>query len=233
MVHKPPLPDEKQLPRKVNGWIYDPTNSRNGHTWVGKETVRSVTVYKTHDRIRVTLYDDRVDHGGKVDYIRREIDEIPMKPTNAVWWGVKNAVGWMKQTDPTAWEHPEIEPAVFSPPPGYKVANYAIRNRAYIIYYERKTEEEPWEMIGTNLLSQSEPSIETRTFPYIKCWKGSGNCTIALAPWLRADEHEMEEIIKPPDNCGLEAAINLTHKWVKEHSSSSLPTDKTYESIGN
>lgn len=216
MSHKPPIPGDKELPERVNGWVHDPEDTRNGHVWVGEDAERSVVVFGSLDRVRVAVYDDRVDSGEYVNLTNQTFDDVATQSTDAVLWGVQKAVGWMEQTHPTEWEHPEVEPAVFEAPPGYELAYYAIGNRAYTVYYRRVNGKDAWEMIGEDLLDDSEPSIKTRKYLYIKTWKGSGNSTIALAPWTRGHEHQMKEIVDPPEECGLAKAVRLTYEWVAE-----------------
>lgn len=118
----------------------------------------------------------------------------------------------MEQHDPETWGHPYVDEAVFDAPPGFEVAEYYVENRESIIYYEQPGD--ALEMAGRG--NDTEPSLNTRKYLYIRTWRGSGNSTIALAPWEGAHDHQMHEVVDPPEECGLEVAIKLAREWVAE-----------------
>ena len=67
-------------------------------------------------------------------------------------------------------------------------------------------------MAGGHVLD-SAASLETRAYLVVAAWRGSGNATVALAPWLRAHDEEMHEVVEPPAECGLAIAVKLAREY--------------------
>lgn len=218
MASKPRLPDGYELPGEVNGWRHDPESNRNGHVWTSDEHEVSVAVFNSLSRIRVAVFDDRVDgFANKVEPYREAIPEAVGHDgePDLVADGVEAAVDWMQDHAPAEWEHPAVNDAVFDPPAGYVLDRYYLEEREHIVYYRQEDSESAVKMAGGRV-SDSEPSLETRKYLYISTWRGSGNSTIALAPWLRPHDHEMHEVVEPPEECGLDVAVLLAREWVAE-----------------
>ena len=57
--------------------------------------------------------------------------------------------------------------------------------------------------------------VTTETYPYlvVQKWRGSGNATVALAPWDYAHETEMVDVRNPPDGCGLDIALTIARNY--------------------
>lgn len=206
-----------EFSKAVNGWLWNPDSNRNGLIWYGKEAARSVGIFTTFgEHIRVHVFDDRVSgFDNKITPFRRKVREDE-ELEDALRWAVKKAQSWMGTHSPTEWKHPDIIEAALTPPPGYVLDRYYLENREHIVYYR-----DPDAKRGTSInLRKPDPDLEATldTYPYlnIRSWKGSGNATIALAPWLRAHEHELHEIIDPPEECGLEIAHKLLREYVEE-----------------
>lgn len=53
----------------------------------------------------------------------------------------------------------------------------------------------------------------------MKAWRGSGNATVTLAPWLQAHDKEMEEVVEPPGVCGPAIAVKLAREYVRAETS--------------
>ena len=216
MVNKPPLPEEFDHPTEVNGWIHAPESNKNGHVWIGESAQRSVGVFSgITDRVRVAVFDDRVDgFCNKVQPVER-IYEDGETQAEATAWGVERAVAWMEQHAPDGWGHPHVEEAVFDPPIGFVLDRYYLEEREQIVCYRQEETEKAVSMAGGRT-ADTEPSLETQAYLYVEAWRGSGNAAISLAPWLRAHDHEKCEIVDPPEECGLAVALKLAHEWVCE-----------------
>jgi hypothetical protein len=215
MVNKPLLPDGFELPTDINGWRHAPESNRNGHVWTGASAERSVGVFAgLSDTVRVCVFDDRVDgFCNKIELNRRDIgDEEPKAEATA--WGVAKAVDWMERNAPDAWDHPAVDEAVFDPPAGFELDRYYLEERQHIVCYRQEGEEKAVNLAGRP--PDTKPSLATRKYLYVETWRGSGNATIALAPWLRAHDHEKHEVVDPPDECGLAVALKLAREWVRE-----------------
>ena len=220
MVQKPPLPDEYELPDELNDWIHDPDSNRNGHVWTGADDPRSVGVFSSvGDRVRVAVFDDRVSgFCNKIEPFDREFGDDETEP-EAVAWGVERAIEWMQQHEPLTWDHPAVDDAVFDPPAGFVLDRYYLEQREHIVCYRQEDAES-----DVNLHSrppETEPSLETRAYLYVEVWRGSGNATIALAPWLRAHDDQKHEVVDAPAECGLGIALKLAREWVAEQTGQS------------
>lgn len=216
MPARPPLPDSFELPGHVNGWVHNPDSSKNGHVWTGENAERSVGVFSgISDRVRVAVSDDRVTgYSSSVQVVERE-QETDETQADATAWGVERAVAWMEQHAPDEWDHPHVEEAAFDPPVGYELDTYCLGDRQHVVCYRREDVDDVLDYAGGHGLD-TEPTLDTRAYLFIETWRGSGNSTIALSPWLRAHDHMMDEIIEPPEECGLEVALNHVREYVRE-----------------
>lgn len=216
MAHKPPLPDDVDLPDEVNGWRHDADSNRNGHVWRATSAQRSVAIFSgVADTVRVCVFDDRVSgFCNKIQPYDREFEDDETK-AEATAWGVEKAVAWMRLNDPDSWDHPHVDESVFHPPAGFVLDRYYLEQREHILYYRQQGTESEVNMSGRHH-SDTEPSLDTRKYLYIRVWRGSGNATVALAPWLRAHEHELHEVVDPPAECGLSVALKLAREWVAQ-----------------
>jgi len=214
MVSKPPLPDDYELPREVNGWEHDPESNRNGHVWTGTDDPRSVAVFLNSDSsVRVAVFDDRVNGFANSVQIVDGSGGNRSKPETTVW-GVKQAIEWMERHDPARWDHPAVVEGVFDPPAGFVLDRYYLEEREHVVCYRQEGTEKDVNLSGRP--PDTEPSLETRKYLYVEAWRGSGNATIALAPWLRASDSEKHEVVDAPAECGLEVALKLAREWVRE-----------------
>lgn len=64
-------------------------------------------------------------------------------------------------------------------------------------------------------ISEAALSWRKRLRETITAWRGSGDATVALAPWLRAHDEEMQEVVEPPAECGLAIAVKLAREYVR------------------
>ncbi|MGN8215834.1 hypothetical protein [Halococcus salifodinae] len=216
MVNRPPLPDRFVLPAEVNGWVHMPGSNKNGHVWTGESAQRSVGVFSgITDRVRVAIFDDRVDgFCSKIQPVERSLEDGETQ-AEATAWGVERAVAWMERHAPERWNHPHVEEAVFDPPVGFVLDRYYLEEREHIVCYRQEGTEKAVNMAGGRT-ADTEPSLATRAYLYVEAWRGSGNGTIALAPWLRAHDHEKHEVVELPKECGLDIALKLGREWVCE-----------------
>jgi hypothetical protein len=222
MTAKPPLPNDYDLPVEVNGWVHDPDSKKNGHTWYAPDETAAVGVFGFGGTITVKVLDERVSgfaRSKRVFETEYEHDKDYYEPadtdapTPAVVDGVEAAVRWMEVND-TDWKHPAVEEAVFDPPVGFVLDRYYLEEREHIVCYRQEGTESEVEMSGRRL--DTEPSLETRKYLYVEAWRGSGNSTVSLAPWLRAHDEEKHEVVEPPEECGLAVALKLAREWVCE-----------------
>jgi hypothetical protein len=126
---------------------------------------------------------------------------------------IKQAVEWMEATPPGTWTHPDVDEAVFDAPPGYELTHYYLERREVIIYYHREGAPEGHRLAGVGKPIDDE--VTPDSFPYlvVKAWRGSGNATVALAPWEYAHDSELVEVRDPPDECGLEIALTIARDY--------------------
>lgn len=213
MPVRPALPDAFDPPDRVNGWVYDDEASWNAHVWTAPDAPQSVGVFDHHDEVVVLAIDDRVqgfknrvpvatveatDGGGRSDAAAHAIGE---------------AVGWMEATPPGTWTHPHVDEAVFDAPPGYKLTHYYLETREAIVYYHRKGAHGGRRLAGIG--TPNGPEVTPETYPYlvVKAWLGSGNASVALAPWDYAHDSEMVDVRDPPEECGLEIALTIARDY--------------------
>lgn len=207
MVNKPPLPDDYDLPGVVNGWTPDPGSNRNGHVWTAAEHDVSVAVFAHVGAVRVAVFDDRVTgFGSKVEPYDDEAPDDRDALAGAVVDGIKHAVAWMRDHRPGEWSHPDVNEAVFDAPEGYVLDRYYLEQRDAEIYYRLEDAESKVEGFDTRD-PQRDPYL------YVQTWLGSGNSTVATAPWLHAHDHELTKVVDPPAECGLDIAL----RYAREH----------------
>ncbi len=99
---------------------------------------------------------------------------------------------------------------MFDPSVGFVLDRYYLEEREHIVCYRKEGTESEIEMSGRRL--DTELSLETRKYLYGEAWRGSGNSTVSLAPWLRAHDHERHEVVAPPEECGLAIALKLARE---------------------
>ena len=222
MTAKPPLPDDYKLPDEVNGWVHDPDSGKNGHTWYAPDRSATVGVFGFGGTMTVKASDERVSgfartkrvYETEYEHTKDYIEPAdPEAPTPAVVECIEAAVRWMGRTD-TDWQHPAVEELAFDAPTGFVLDTYYLEEREHIICYRQDGTESEIEMSGRRL--ETEPSLDTRKYLYVEAWRGSGNATIALAPWLRAHDHEKHEVVDPPEECGVDVALLLAREYIAE-----------------
>jgi hypothetical protein len=230
MVNRPPLPDGFDPPTEVNGWDHAPESNKNGHIWAGESAQRSVGVFSgITGSVRVAVFDDRVDgFCNKVQPVERTYEDGETQ-AEAMAWGVERAIAWMDRHAPDRWDHPHVEEAVFDPPVGFVLDRYYLEEREHIVCYRQEGTEKNVNMAGGRP-PDTEPSLETRAYLYVEAWRGSGNATVSLAPWLRAHDDEKHEIVEPPEECGLAIALKLAREWVREEAGQTRDAPATGQS---
>lgn len=223
---EPSVPEDVELPAAVNGWLYDPSDTSNGLVFRSRDHDCSVGIFDTVGTVSVRVRDDRVDgFGAAIDLERVEYDRDGRDA--ALRAGLETAREWMAGTDPAAWSHPEVCEAVFDAPVGYSLERYYLENRESIVYYARDdVDESPLRGRGGDL---EQLTRETAPYLYVHVWNGSGNATVALAPWLHAhgpsSKHpEVLEVAETPADCGLEVAVTVAREWA---ASGSVATGQT------
>ena len=233
MTAKPPLPDGYELPSTVNGWTHAPASKKNGHIWLAPEETAAVGVFGFGGEMRVKLLDERVsgfarsnvvfeaEYEHTKDYYEPADSDAPPP---VVVKTVEAAVDWMQRHAPP-WEHSAVEPAAFEPPTGYVLDRYYLEEREQIVCYRQENTESAISMSGRP--PDTEPSLDTRKYLYVEAWRGSGNATVALAPWLQAHDEEKHEVLEPPAECGLDVALMLAREWVAEQRDESVDHSKT------
>lgn len=220
MPARPKLPDGYDLPTDVNGWTHDPESGRNAHVWTCDEEDVSLGVFNTLGTAKVKVFDDRVN-GFQSGVTLREV-EIDEQYTEAERETVADVLEygleWMERTEPSEWSHPDVEEAVFDAPAGYRLDRYFLEARDTTIYYRREGADRDVRMAGIGHPTEEGDPITPETYPYlvIHTWNGSGKSRVALAPWLRAHDDEMHEVVEPPEECGLEIALRCARDWVQD-----------------
>lgn len=215
MVTKPPLPDDYDLPEQVGRWVHAPDSNRNAHVWSAPDVPVSLGVFSfLTEYVAIKVFDDRVDgFENNATVERHPHDERPEAEQVAEM--LDHAVTWMNHHDPTEWSHPGVVEAVFDPPVGYVLDRYYLEQRRASIYYRREDTESMVGM-GQQALSVDTPTPDTHRYLLVQVWRGSGNATVSLAPWLRAHDHELHEVVTTPEECGLDIALKLTREYVTE-----------------
>ncbi|QCW05252.1 hypothetical protein [Natrinema pallidum] len=235
MVAKPPLPDGDELPREINGWHHRPESNKNGHAWYAADGETAVAVYSGFGRVYVSVTDERCDgleRGVRIyeDGYEDDIDgrERDRHEARAVVDGIDAACEWMGETAPAEWSNPAVCEAVFDAPPGYSLERYYLENREATVYYRRDGTESITRFPGH--ADPDQYTLETCPYLYVHEWRGSGNATVALAPWLRAhgssSKHpEIREVAETPAECGLEVAVTVAREWAREHVGGEIDAD--------
>lgn len=206
MPVRPPLPDKYQLPTSVNGWTYDSKSSLNAHTWTAPDQTASVGVFEVTGTVKAAVFDERVSGFARSREIFR--DDTGSTPVTE---GIEAAINWMETTDPP-WRHPAVVETAFDPPEGFHLERYFLEAREATVWYEQTVSEDALTMAGRTV--DTDPSLSTREYLRVSAWRGSGNATIALAPWMRADSSVCSIVTDPPDECGLSTAVSLAREWV-------------------
>lgn len=226
MGREPKLPDDFEIPSTINGWEYDPEGSHNGVTFVSADGTYSAVACNTMDSLYATVYDERCDAREKVvkprdieipDGADYELTDQIVREENASI--VEDTIAWMESTAPDEYDNARVNERVFDPPVGYELECYYLEGRKTEIYYKRVGAETD---SRRGLLSPEEYDLDNCPYLYIHLWNGSGNATIALAPWTRAHGpgskyHEFRPVVEPPEECGLDVALSMAREWVEEH----------------
>ncbi len=236
MTVKPDLPSGCSLPELVNDWELDPTSNKNGHVWYSPDKTQSVAIYSHLGKVHSKISDERatglergepitsveLDSGNSETTGKEENNHVfdvadTSKARNeeeALSYVLEKSINWMESNAPGSWEHPRINEAAFEAPTGFELARYYLASRETTIYYHR-TGEQTGVRMGE---SEAPDEVTFSNYPYlvVHCWKGNGNATIALAPWLRAHDEEMEEVVDTPEGCGLDIALSKAREFVQE-----------------
>lgn len=213
MPVRPGLPDAYDLPSVVNGWVYDDEASWNAHVWTAPDAPQSVAVFNHHDEVPVQAIDDRVQgFENRVTVATVEATADGDRSLD-IARAIEEAVEWMEATPPSTWTHPDVDEAVFDAPPGYELTHYYLESREVIVYYHRKGGLEGRRLAGIGASDGSEATPETYPYLVVKVWRGSGNASVALAPWDYAHDSEMVDVRDPPEECGLEIALTIARDY--------------------
>ena len=219
MASRPRLPDDFELPDAVNGWQYDPESGKNAHAWYSTAGTEAVGVFSSFGRAYAKVSDERVNGFERgVTFAETELSDDDLhteRERQAVAGVVDDAVAWMQAHTPDEWSHPDVNEAVFDPPAGYVLERYFLEARDTTVYYRREGAESE-----TNLNPGDPPeevSPDTYQYLVVHIWNGSGNATVSLAPWTRAHDHEMVEVVETPEECGLDVALAMARTYVREH----------------
>ncbi|MDR5657632.1 hypothetical protein RH831_10630 [Halodesulfurarchaeum sp. HSR-GB] len=108
------------------------------------------------------------------------------------------------------------EEAALNPPPGHTLGYYFLEEREHIIYYGRENAESESSLNPHRDYDEIEPTIDNWGYLTVQTYRGSGNSTIGLAPWVRAHDHKNHEVVDPPEECGLDVALKLAREYVIE-----------------
>lgn len=225
MAAKPRLPDGFDLPTAVNGWIHNPDDRTNGHCWQYERGERplSMRVYKTLGTSYAAVTDDRTSGMESKDRVI-DIDhgnEENLSCEEAVERVINVATEWMENYTEGEWSHPRIHETAFQPPVGYELDGYRINSRTTTVQYHQIDTCEVNRMAGTNF--PEEMSADSCPYLEVETWAGSGNSTVALAPWKHAHDNERKEITEPPEECGLEVALTTAREFARKHGESDEP----------
>lgn len=227
MVNKPPLPEDVGLPETIGDWTHDPESNKNGHTWYSQSGDTAVAVLAPVDTVYVAVLDERcigLERGERIfeTCIPEDADRQQVKREFA-GEAVNAAIDWMQDNDPQDWACPRVCESVFDTPDGYQLAMYEIGLQSSTIYYYRTGAAE-----RSSLGSREPPEeVSTDTYPYltIEVYRGSGNATVSLAPWTRAHDHEMEEVVETPEECGLDVALTMARQYLRENVDGISPSE--------
>jgi hypothetical protein len=226
MPARPPLPEIYEIPTEVDSWSYNSESGKNAHVWQGSEYSVAVFFYRGQEEVEVAVFDQRVsgfDTRHVVDRSEFDVPDDVLPPTDAerkaVVEAIDTAVTWMQSTEPEQWSHPSVPESIFRTPTGYEFEAAYLEDRERVIYYRR----EGYDPEEIELLRR-EPkkhAREHRPYIYVHEWTGSGNVTVALAPWLNChgpgSRHlEIAEVESPPEEAGLEVGLLMARDWARE-----------------
>jgi hypothetical protein len=219
MSAKPRLPDGVELPTEVNGWTHDPDSGKNAHVWVSDDETASVGVFSSLGRVYAKVFDERVnglENGVRLTAVDLDDDDqFTETERQTVADVLDEAIAWMREHAPAEWEHPDVNEAVFDAPPGYELEVCYLEQRDTTVYYHRADAGEAAQRDDDGDLP--EPTPETHPYLVIHTWNGSGNSEISLAPWTRAHDHQMTEVVETPEECGLDVALTMARSYAREH----------------
>lgn len=203
---------DEAFPQQANGWTFDPENSYNGHTWVGDGGRVALLVRCLTNSQYVSVHDERVSGMGGGEYVLAGPESDWEPETRKALY--RRAAEWMRAHPPDEWRHPAVNEAVFDPPAGYALEKYYLSKRETTIYYHREGADEAAQRDDEGELPPPTPE----TYPYlvIHTWNGSGNSEISLAPWTRAHDHQMETVVEPPDECGIDIAVKAAREYARQ-----------------
>lgn len=206
----------------VNGWRYDAEAPTNGHAWYDAARETSVAVRSPlGDRVTVDVRDERVSGSGAREVLSKLDCSSREKRADTVADGVEYAREWMAATAPGEWSHPDVSEAVFDAPGGYALAECYVESRETTVYYERADVDPAETAVEARGCSPEEYTRENCAYLYVHVYNGSGNATVALAPWTGAhgpaSKHpELREVLQTPAECGLEVALTAAREWARQ-----------------
>lgn len=222
MGHRLRLPDAFEVPTQVNGWTRDP-EPYNGEAWFGPDREQSVVAFNSLETVYAEVRDERCsgfETGERIferELEQPETETVPemrerVRSANAAL--VEDLAAWMRANPPGQWSRTRVREAVFEAPVGYELADYYIESRQSRVVYHRVGAEAPSRLAGIG----KPETVDPETFPYlvVEVWAGSGNATVALAPWRHAHDHEMQEVVETPDECGLDIALSMARQYARE-----------------
>lgn len=218
----------EECPKAPDGWGSEPEHPSNGLVWTATDHPFEVYIHRVGRTARVLVSDGRATGScSRVEIARFEAtDDVQYSelPECVTLPAIERAIEWMRATDLDAWEHSSVCEAVFEPPAGYELDQYYVENREAIVYYRRVDASPTQRLAGRGRPEEYTP--ETCPYLYVHEWRGSGNATVALAPWRGAhgpgSKHpEIEPILDLPDGCGLENAVAAARDWASSRFQSS------------
>jgi len=216
MPHKPSIPADTTLPQAVGRWEYDTESPYNAHVWTDPDDTSAVGVFTIHDSSYAQVIDERVDGFGNTTEIAHNSFTIPsgipssstsrMKATSDT---IDAAVSWMEDNAPP-WQHPAVEPAAFTAPPGHKFYAYRLESQAHEIIYQYplfSTQTHPHPVSGHNA---------DNIYLYIDVSRASGKAAITAASYPRATPAQKQDIKILPPQTGVTQALEKVNEWVAE-----------------
>lgn len=239
MPSHPPTFEQTEIPEQVGAWSYAPDAGKNAHVWQDDNQETAVALFSYREsgggRVVVRVYDERVSGCANkqtvatIDFTE-PADALP--PTDsecqAVADGIEAAIAWMETTAPSEWSHPDVPESIFNAPVGYEFDTAYIEDRTRVVYYQR-TDYDP-QVADIQRRNPQDFAHEQRPYIYVHEWVGSGNTTVALAPWRRAHGPgsrypEIAELEEPPKESGLEVGLTLARNWARRQADESPSPD--------
>jgi hypothetical protein len=228
MPARPPLPEGTELQSAINGWVHDPESGMNGHVWYGAGRSRALGVFSSglSNRVYARVQDERVRGFNRDEIVASaeydpadDVEERKAIKRACVGEVLEDAIDWMQATAPSEWSHPRVDETIFEAPVGYELARVYVENRETTVYYERTDYEA--ELSTAQRSNPREFARSHRPYLYVHEWAGSGNTTVAVAPWMNAHgvgtrHEEIAPIVETPDNGGLDVAISMARQWARE-----------------